>query len=142
MERGAGKYWVFISIHALREEGDDREDYAKVVDIIFLSTPSARRATAYIVISVPNTKFLSTPSARRATFWRCRQNVGRPISIHALREEGDAVGCSADLFPAGFLSTPSARRATQLSVQIQHKLGISIHALREEGDSRRIRLPA
>ena len=22
MERGAGKYWVFISIHALREEGD------------------------------------------------------------------------------------------------------------------------
>ena len=33
--------------------------------------------------------FLSTPSARRATGARSRAQGGRLISIHALREEGD-----------------------------------------------------
>ena len=37
--------------------------------------------------------FLSTPSARRATSGGCRPGVHRLISIHALREEGD--GCAA-----------------------------------------------
>ena len=62
-----GRPRSWISIHALREEGDnlslsDRLDYWK-----FLSTPSARRATKFVL------------------FKRCR--IG--ISIHALREEGD-----------------------------------------------------
>ena len=34
-----------ISIHALREEGDDLERLTDAVNGIFLSTPSARRAT-------------------------------------------------------------------------------------------------
>ena len=56
--------------------------------------------------------FLSTPSARRATARCCRPVKGRQISIHALREEGDQ-GCGDPATPAGgFLSTPSARRAT------------------------------
>ena len=101
---------------------------------IFLSTPSARRAT-YQPGERRNARgFLSTPSARRATESRERSDRGHPISIHALREEGDA---SAFLLfwrvrnfyprpPRGgrlgglmqvldehiFLSTPSARRAT------------------------------
>ena len=33
--------------------------------------------------------FLSTPSARRATLHRSARSGGQPISIHALREEGD-----------------------------------------------------
>ena len=33
--------------------------------------------------------FLSTPSARRATIQRARADDGAKISIHALREEGD-----------------------------------------------------
>ena len=80
-----------------------------------------------------------------------------PISIHALREEGDDViafpcGTLGDFYPrpprggrqdtrsiyrrhGAFLSTPSARRATLFTVigQIKH-WKISIHALREEGD--------
>ena len=57
-----------ISIHALREEGDN-----------------TCRSCRYL-----NSGFLSTPSARRATFCQpCRQG-GQQISIHALREEGDA----------------------------------------------------
>ena len=58
---------VAISIHALREEGDI-EAYIKPLGLrLFLSTPSARRATR------PD--------------WRL--NHEDSISIHALREEGD-----------------------------------------------------
>ena len=34
-------------------------------------------------------EFLSTPSARRATRWVLRRFTNQTISIHALREEGD-----------------------------------------------------
>ena len=59
---------------------------------------------------------------------------GQPISIHALREEGDAAFFSASSFSIKFLSTPSARRATCQVFWLSLELEISIHALREEGD--------
>ena len=78
----------------------------------FLSTPSARRATACTtVIMRTNTGFLSTPSARRATLQGSNGKKTQEISIHALREESD--------------SCPVLRR--------YHRT-ISIHALREESD--------
>ena len=58
---------AMISIHALREEGDDCQRRWRFQLLQFLSTPSARRAT----------------TARRAP------RDGYFISIHALREEGD-----------------------------------------------------
>ena len=78
---------------------------------LFLSTPSARRATEIEASKLRPDEFLSTPSARRATHIASIRSYSFAISIHALREEGDplrydAPGCS----------------------------GISIHALREEGD--------
>ena len=57
---------------------------------LFLSTPSARRATiAQAAFNGTLKLFLSTPSARRAT--REISSLTRlcRISIHALREEGD-----------------------------------------------------
>ena len=103
---------IFISIHALREEGDLSVRFHSAVLNVFLSTPSARRATSTRASWCHSTWiFLSTPSARRAT------NAGRKltchcqISIHALREEGDETSQS-----------PSQADT------------ISIHALREEGD--------
>ena len=42
---------TMISIHALREEGDDVRKWALIETYIFLSTPSARRAT------LPGSKF-------------------------------------------------------------------------------------
>ena len=56
--------------------------------------------------------FLSTPSARRAT--ETEKEAGHPaeISIHALREEGDKKPLDGDIIGVSFLSTPSARRAT------------------------------
>ena len=147
-----------ISIHALREEGDLRcagpaeaqtDFYPRPprggrpsttstsgAFTIFLSTPSARRATLSLVAKkqIPFL-FLSTPSARRATISRQAGHIvigyfyprpprgGRPaflpscstmifISIHALREEGDLRRFRFFMVGVVFLSTPSARRAT------------------------------
>ena len=58
-----------------------------------------------------------------------------PISIHALREEGDLNQSTTALTPLVFLSTPSARRATSAPRDFLKKDTISIHALREEGDA-------
>ena len=79
-----------ISIHALREEGDFLSMSQHNIGRIFLSTPSARRATC-------------------SCSWGRRP---RAISIHALREEGDMASVALIVRHMGFLSTPSARRAT------------------------------
>ena len=81
-----------------------------------------------------NAIFLSTPSARRAT--AAVDVVGHidVISIHALREEGDPVPQFFQMAGQRFLSTPSARRATGDALFRQNGFFISIHALREEGD--------
>ena len=102
---------VDISIHALREEGDDHLDAAYEPLNQFLSTPSARRATIKKAQEPDNVQFLSTPSARRATDAKAFVEVWRK-----------------------FLSTPSARRATLIAAQEANDEQISIHALREEGD--------
>ena len=124
-----------ISIHALREEGDDHGFEIQPEAAIFLSTPSARRATPH----------------------RLGVVQGQPISIHALREEGDLELYGVPAANIRFLSTPSARRATFGRSWTVTALSyfyprpprggrpskppfccaltrISIHALREEGD--------
>ena len=58
------------------------------------------------------TLFLSTPSARRATQLWAAAAMSWAISIHALREEGDICSLGYDQLAQIFLSTPSARRAT------------------------------
>ena len=69
---------IAISIHALREEGDNLTG-GKLSEIRgFLSTPSARRATAGSWPIRRNTfhRFLSTPSARRATAVGAGRHLG------------------------------------------------------------------
>ena len=81
--------WL-ISIHALREEGDPASRRMLQPSRIFLSTPSARRATTTHLRSNTHSGFLSTPSARRATLQAVSHSPSISISIHALREEGDS----------------------------------------------------
>ena len=102
-----------ISIHALREEGD-LADYliAKIRDE-FLSTPSARRATEFIdfILEALSNFYPRPPRGGRHLL----SAFGRDpvsISIHALREEGDAIFAQYAKASSLFLSTPSARRAT------------------------------
>ena len=102
-----------ISIHALREEGDTRKLASMLWQRVFLSTPSARRATPIASILTPlESNFYPRPprGGRPAAASRPGQRTG--ISIHALREEGDHPARFADVAIKQFLSTPSARRAT------------------------------
>ena len=79
--------------------------------------------------------FLSTPSARRATVDRKIALLRYVISIHALREEGDVFSACHDITPY-CISIHALREegdngdnAINLAI-----MQISIHALREEGD--------
>ena len=102
-----------ISIHALREEGDDAaEPY--LLSLLAISIHALREE---------GDQLSQTTGARMLYFYprpprggrRLPLTNGQPekqISIHALREEGD--NCCVNLIAKAiaFLSTPSARRAT------------------------------
>ena len=78
-----------ISIHALREEGDRPgiRERQKLWDF-YPRPPRGGRPMAAVAATSP-TGFLSTPSARRATACALHRLRRPDISIHALREEGD-----------------------------------------------------
>ena len=85
--------------------------------------------------SYPTKEFLSTPSVRRATSAISVSLLVLVISIHALREEGDV----GDTPPTEFIeiSIHALREeGDQSSPDSRLSGGISIHALREEGDVR------
>ena len=103
-----------ISIHALREEGDCLHGFKLTGHGNFYPRPPRGGRPSVLGTIVGWVSFLSTPSARRATSGRRADRGHQRISIHALREEGDAFRVAGQ----GLLD------------------GISIHALREEGDLR------
>ena len=101
-----------ISIHALREEGDGQASGLFRPSRYFYPRPPRGGRRSSVRTFSPFSLFLSTPSARRAT--RLFNGPPEPfhISIHALREEGDNGTYTTILRDEPFLSTPSARRAT------------------------------
>ena len=129
-----------ISIHALREEGDDQVNGSQLAHNHFYPRPPrGGRPLTRIPAFTPIYFYPRPPRGGRRG--RPPEVQGRePISIHALREEGDLGQESLDVAMTAFLSTPSARRATQEPRQRQHHSAISIHALREEGDPFRCHL--
>ena len=81
---------IGISIHALREEGDRQQNVGRrYIHHFYPRPPRGGRLGADAIIGV-RFQFLSTPSARRATVDVEHIIPGFVISIHALREEGDA----------------------------------------------------
>ena len=125
---------VRISIHALREEGDPTATSAPAWQPYFYPRPPRGGRRTFLILPRGMSLFLSTPSARRATGLDRGKSVLLDISIHALREEGDPLPGTLPLCDAQFLSTPSARRATEAVISFRRGVRISIHALREEGD--------
>ena len=148
---------MYISIHALREEGDGISSAPRAAKRHFYPRPprGGRQGTGRHSPGLVG--FLSTPSARRATFCpgviansikyfyprpprggrQMLAQAGRYwvfISIHALREEGDPKG----VFPVQEYHNfyPRPPRGGRRLVFLAYVLGclISIHALREEGD--------
>ena len=84
------RLYVRISIHALREEGDGVWIFDGLKCTLFLSTPSARRATPPPDRApVPQADFYPRPPRGGRPITRRTLRIRDPISIHALREEGD-----------------------------------------------------
>ena len=102
-----------ISIHALREEGDDNTMTATVTgDADFYPRPPRGGRLAMLFIL----------------------SAGQKISIHALREEGDFFALPlVDTIMNFYPRPPRGGRLWQLLRLPDHR-SISIHALREEGD--------
>ena len=102
---------------------------------LFLSTPSARRATTSSDRGMASTSYFypRPPRGGRqpcAVHLRCM----RQISIHALREEGDCITHNASKTVGDFYPRPP-RGGRHVQEQLRAMLAlISIHALREEGD--------
>ena len=104
-------------------------------DEIFLSTPSARRATHELDHGQRAQVISIHALCEEGDVDRADVPEGVVISIHALCEEGDGAGLLLSTCKQLFLSTPSARRATTKAVNVSPKnMRISIHALCEEGD--------
>ena len=124
---------------------------------VFLSTPSARRATVAFAVRAARLVFLSTPSARRATERQVcgdasvrnfyprpprggrlhgrHSDIGqRCISIHALREEGDLLNLNTARKKNDFYPRPPRGGRHRDMPRLEGEDAISIHALREEGD--------
>ena len=110
----AGDVKVEISIHALCEEGDPPKAGLQAPHGDFYPRPLRGGRPTKTVNRSATALFLSTPSARRATLDTVVLVLPASISIHALCEEGDRrIGWRSPP-TAQFLSTPSARRATCL----------------------------
>ncbi len=103
----------YISIHALREEGDSAAKRAKMELSNFYPRPP-RGGRPYNGHPVIRKYIISIHALREEGDVRLENQLDQKgISIHALREEGDPAGAFCIINDA-----------------------ISIHALREEGDSK------
>ena len=131
--------WKLVSIRTLCGEGDPLAPRSTLTRKLFLSTPSARRATDVLRCRLSAARnfyprpprggrlLLSSRSRFRTDFYpRPPRGGRRPQWCRTSRRYG-------------FLSTPSARRATGGAKDSTDAVQISIHALREEGDPRRCR---
>ena len=132
---GQGAFVPTISIHALREEGDEINYYGMIAAFISIHALLEEGDIYRWVDWERENIFLSTPSARRATFPAQRDADGRRISIHALREEGDAHAAPADRRQDISIHALREEGDRRLHHDHQRRPEISIHALREEGDA-------
>ena len=122
-----------ISIHALREEGDESQHHTVAFPLDFYPRPPRGGRLEGAVHGIKTKDFYPRPprGGRRVSglvgasptyFYPRPPRGGRQL---ARRLQG---------VQQGFLSTPSARRATGDVDRVEATIDISIHALREEGD--------
>ena len=110
-EAAANRAWQ-ISIHALREEGDNSFQCSQSSRLDFYPRPPrGGRLRHSSKLQQDKGYFYPRPPRGGRPSLAFSLLCNREISIHALREEGD--GCSIDLghIVDVFLPTPSARRA-------------------------------
>ena len=108
-----------ISIHALREEGDKDDRLSGNPNQIFLSTPSARRATVTAGVVLLHLQISIHALREEGDRQLFREYINfMTISIHALREEGDSAGRSQSAHGRNFYPRPprGGRPSTRCSV--------------------------
>ena len=126
---------VGISIHALREEGDQDYKITSTNSRNFYPRPPRGGRPQWSEAHSDDPEFLSTPSARRATGLKNDVVRRKSISIHALREEGD-IKYWETAYPAGISIHALREEGDKIRrVPDSAQCSISIHALREEGDT-------
>ena len=105
-------------------------------EFLFLSTPSARRATHHHCY-VPPRHWISIHALREEGDANSKYKVlgDMQISIHALREEGDTVFRAASMRGLDFYPRPPRGGRHRQFPRAGGRRTISIHALREEGDT-------
>ena len=130
-----------ISIHALREEGDAIPPQATGGILIFLSTPSARRATRREDDESRRDKISIHALREEGDGAVGTAALRRGISIHALREEGDRFRLGQSSPCSYFYPRPPRGGRLWIALKISLELLISIHALREEGDVTTVNYP-
>ena len=147
-----------ISIHALREEGDQGLCHFHGLIKKFLSTPSARRATDGLIAFVPASYNFYPRPPRGGRLAQYADDLADELNFYPRPPRGGRQAkFEKRIETMTFLSTPSARRATwqvPLCAGMPHHfyprpprggrleqgdvhstvVVISIHALREEGD--------
>ena len=97
-----------------RGERQQLQSYARTAKL-FQSTPSARRATAVLIVYICVFVDFNPRPPRGGRPGRQNHTTRKDdISIHALREEGDPGDKITRLERMIFQSTPSARRATNI----------------------------
>ena len=97
---------IIISIHALREEGDAKRGNVQSTGSDFYPRPPRGGRHPAGVNQTRKEVFLSTPSARRATSYQAYLPAHPGISIHALREEGDLMRMPERSSPFYFYPRP------------------------------------
>ena len=123
-----------ISIHALREEGDLTVRCRTPCLTNFYPRPPRGGRPRTAISAAKPVIFLSTPSARRATPRLAFLAMAGVISIHALREEGDGFADGLLFCKLHFYPRPPRGGRLASTATSPTNSPISIHALREEGD--------
>ena len=105
-----------ISIHALREEGDETRRTLRQAEDYFYPRPP-RGGRRVVDEATKDMTEISIHALREEGDPLVGSVAGAntAISIHALREEGDGMRCIRSFWKPLFLSTPSARRATRIT---------------------------
>ena len=103
---------AFISIHALREEGDAAYALRKIsLSHFYPRPPRGGRPASSTTYTL--SQLISIHALREeGDYAEVKEVDTHLISIHALREEGDQLVTTVGNADSVFLSTPSARRAT------------------------------
>ena len=131
-----------ISIHALREEGDaDAMSWRQIWRFNFYPRPprGGRPTTLHEDGAIDNDFYPRPPRGGRLAAHTASQTENAYISIHALREEGDASDSAALLARQQNISIHALREEGDVRLgrtEMPDYMQISIHALREEGDSK------